>query len=247
MLEIKGLSKSYNGIRVLDGLDLQVRDGEFLCILGPSGCGKTTLLRIIAGLEKADRGTITLDGRALDTPNPRVGMVFQEYALFPWRNVLQNITFGREIAGVPEEEREREARAYLELLGLKRFEKSYPHELSGGMRQRVALARTLINNPSIILMDEPFGALDAQTRNHLQGELLKIWDRERKTILFVTHSVDEAVYLADRVVVMSARPGKIKEVHPIELSRPRVRTSLQANQIRDKLLSSLGSEIAKTI
>jgi NitT/TauT family transport system ATP-binding protein len=170
-------------------------------------------------------------------------MVFQEYSLFPWRTVIDNIAFGLELRGIPPNERMVRSRQYLKMVGLERFEKRYPHELSGGMKQRVAIARALVNNPRALLMDEPFGALDAQTRNIMQSELLRIWSEEKKTVVFVTHSVDEAIYLADRIVIMSARPGKIKDVIDIPLARPRNRTSSEVNQIRDRILSDLRSEM----
>jgi NitT/TauT family transport system ATP-binding protein len=170
-------------------------------------------------------------------------MVFQEYSLFPWRTVIDNIVFGLELKGVPAKERQAQGRQYLKMVGLERFETRYPHELSGGMKQRVAIARALVNRPRALLMDEPFGALDAQTRNLMQSELLRIWQEERKTVVFVTHSVDEAIYLADRIVIMSARPGKIKDIIEIALPRPRNRTSTEVNAIRDRILCDLRSEI----
>lgn len=252
MLKVSGLTKTYQSeeggkVRALLDFDLEVKDKEFICFIGPSGCGKTTLLRIIAGLERPDSGSITLNGKTITGPGPVRGMVFQEYSLFPWRTVLKNITFSLELKKVPKTERESIARKYLELVGLEKFADSYPHELSGGMKQRVAIARALVNDPMVLLMDEPFGAVDAQTRNRLQVELLKIWEKEKKTVLFITHSVDEAVYLADRVVVFTARPGRIKEIFPIDLPRPRDRTSHAANAIRERILSSLGAEIISAI
>jgi NitT/TauT family transport system ATP-binding protein len=252
VLTVKDICKKYeaddgDGLQALQNIDIEVKDKEFVCIIGPSGCGKTTLLRIIAGLEKADSGYVTLNNKPILTPGPDRGMVFQEYSLFPWRTVLKNITFSLELKKIPKAERNKIAREYLELVGLEKFADSYPHELSGGMKQRVAIARALVNDPKVLLMDEPFGAVDAQTRNRLQQELLKIWEKEQKTIMFITHSVDEAVFLADRVVVFTARPGKIKEIIDIDLPRPRDRTSLEANIIRERLLSSLSSEIIAAI
>lgn len=247
LLEITGVSKHFladgKEMVVLQDINLSIRDNEFICFIGPSGCGKTTLLRIIAGLEEASAGSVTLNGEPIRGPSPERGMVFQEYSLFPWRTVMDNIAFGLELKGVPRPERERRARQYLKMIGLEKFGSRYPHELSGGMKQRVAIARALINDPKAILMDEPFGALDAQTRNIMQSELLRIWQEERKTVVFVTHSVDEAIYLADRIVVMSARPGRIKEIFEIGLPRPRNRTSPEVNAIRDRILSDLRSEI----
>jgi NitT/TauT family transport system ATP-binding protein len=252
VLEVKNICKIYeaddgDSVQALQNIDIEVKDKEFVCIIGPSGCGKTTLLRIIAGLEKPDSGSVTLNNETILAPGPDRGMVFQEYSLFPWRTVLKNITFSLELKKIPKAERNKIANEYLELVGLEMFADSYPHELSGGMKQRVAIARALVNDPKILLMDEPFGAVDAQTRNRLQQELLNIWEKEQKTIMFITHSVDEAVFLADRVVVFTARPGKIKEIIDIDLPRPRDRTSLEANIVRERLLSSLSSEIMAAI
>ncbi|MDM7935175.1 MAG: ABC transporter ATP-binding protein [Methanothrix sp.] len=233
-------------MEVLRDINLSISENEFVCFVGPSGCGKTTLLRIIAGLEDPTTGTVTLSGEPIMGPGPERGMVFQEYSLFPWRTVLDNVAFGLELKGVPSEERRGRAREYLRMVGLERFEARYPHELSGGMKQRVAIARALVNDPRALLMDEPFGALDAQTRNVMQSELLRIWEERRKTVVFVTHSVDEAIYLADRIVIMSARPGRIKDVIEVDLPRPRKRTSIEVNQIRDRILSDLRSEIVTT-
>lgn len=247
LLEVRSVSKVFDvdgkTMEVLRDISMSVDEGEFICFIGPSGCGKTTLLRIIAGLEFPSSGSVLLDGAPIKGPGPERGMVFQEYSLFPWRTVLDNVAFGPEIRGVPKEERYRIAREYLKMVGLERFESRYPHELSGGMKQRVAIARALVNNPKALLMDEPFGALDAQTRNVMQSELLRIWEQERKTIIFVTHSVDEAIYLGDRIIVFSARPGRVKEIIGIDLPRPRKRTSLEVNRIRDKILQDLRAEI----
>ncbi len=242
MLKINNLSKKYDDLLVLDNINLEIADSEFICLLGPSGCGKTTLLRIVAGLEEATTGRITLNNQSITGPNTCIGMVFQDYALFPWRNILDNAIFGLEMKGVDKETARTKARKYLRLLGLERFEKSHPHELSGGMKQRVAILRALLIKPEVLLMDEPFGALDAQTRNQLQIELLKIWNKDKKTVLFVTHSVDEAVYLADRVIILSKRPGRIKETIEINLPRPRDRTSMEVNKIRSRVLKTLGAE-----
>ncbi|HNX39843.1 MAG TPA: ABC transporter ATP-binding protein [Methanothrix sp.] len=248
LLEIKGVSKLFladgKEMVALQDINLNIRFSEFICFIGPSGCGKTTLLRIIAGLEEASEGTVTLNGEPITGPSPERGMVFQEYSLFPWRTVMDNIIFGLELKGVSKDERTERARQYLKMIGLEKFESRYPHELSGGMKQRVAIARALVNDPKAILMDEPFGALDAQTRNVMQSELLRIWQEEKKTVVFVTHSVDEAIYLADRIVIMSARPGRIKDIIDIDLPRPRNRTSPEVNAIRDRILCDLRSEIA---
>lgn len=226
----------------LDTVNLEIKDKEFVCFIGPSGCGKTTLLRTIAGLEFPDSGEITLDGEKITVPDSKRGMVFQEYSLFPWSTVIQNITFGPQMQGMSKGESLERAEKYLKLVGLEQFRNSYPYELSGGMRQRVAIARALANEPKVLLMDEPFGALDAQTRNTLQNELLDVWAKNQITIVFVTHSVDEAVFLADKIVVMTARPGKIKKVINVDLPRPRDRTSSEANELRHQLLRMLAEE-----
>jgi NitT/TauT family transport system ATP-binding protein len=245
MLSIKHLTKRFNDFTALQDVSLEVNNGEFVCLLGPSGCGKTTLLRLTAGLDFPTEGELFLDGKKIEGVNKECGFVFQEYVLFPWRTVKDNIEFGPEVRGVQKDERERISEYYIDLVGLKGFENHYPHELSGGMKQRVGIARAYANNPKLLLMDEPFGALDAQTRNIMQAELLRIWEKEHISVLFVTHSVDEAVYLADRVVVMSARPGTVKEVFENRLQRPRVRTSPEANVLRDSVLKSLGAEIKR--
>jgi len=246
MLTISGVSRFFESetgtVEALRDINLDVFDKEFMCFIGPSGCGKTTLLRIVAGLDQPTSGEVLLDGKVIKSPDPERGMVFQEYSLFPWRTIIDNVAFGLEIKGVPKKERYEIARKYLKMVGLEAFEQSYSYELSGGMRQRVAIVRALANDPKVLLMDEPFGSVDAQTRNLLQGELLRIWGEERKTVLFITHSIDEAVYLADRVVVLSARPGQIREIIEIDLERPRQRTSVDVNVIRERLLGLLGEE-----
>ncbi|MFH1323108.1 MAG: ABC transporter ATP-binding protein [Methanobacteriota archaeon] len=244
-LILKGVSRKFNGLLAVSDVNLEVADGEFVCLLGPSGCGKTTILRMAAGLDAPTEGELLLDSRKIEGVNKECGFVFQEYVLFPWRTVKENIEFGPEMKGMKKNECERISQHYIELVGLKGFEDHYPHELSGGMKQRVGIARAYANNPKLLLMDEPFGALDAQTRNLMQGELLRIWEKEHISALFVTHSVDEAVYLADRVVVLSARPGTVKEIFDITLPRPRVRTSPEANALRDSILKSLGTEIKR--
>ncbi len=251
-IKVKNLRKVFmtrdaNNVVALDDVSFSVREGEFVCIVGPSGCGKTTLLRIIAGLERPTSGSVTLDGKPVSAPGKDRCMVFQEYALFPWRTVLKNITFGLENLKIPKDERLRIAKRYIELVGLQSFEERYPHELSGGMRQRVGIARALAIEPEVLLMDEPFGSLDAQTRNMLQMELLEIWSKTQKTILFVTHSVDEAVFLADKIVVLSARPAVVKEILEVDLGRMRDRTSLEFNEIRSKVLKILQKESEKAM
>jgi NitT/TauT family transport system ATP-binding protein len=240
-LIIEHLSKQFtkNGQDTVDSLadiNVKIQNGEFICILGPSGCGKTTLLRIVAGLENPTTGKVLIDETIIDRPNPKLGMIFQDYSLYPWRTVNENIVFGLELHGIAKEQRDEVAQKYLELAGLSGFGNSYPYELSGGMRQRVAVVRALAVDPTVLLMDEPFGALDAQTRNRLQQDLLEIWVKTKKTILFVTHSVDEAVFLADRIVVLTPRPGHVCDVIPVEITRPRDRTSVEFAKIRRYVL-----------
>ena len=251
-LEITGLCKFFEdkkateNVHVLDDLHYHVPDGRFLSIIGPSGCGKTTLLRIIAGLEKPSAGNLLLDGREMSSHVDRVGLVFQEYALFPWRTTLQNVELGLEMMGVPKKERCAAAMAYIRSFGLSDFENNYPHELSGGMQQRVAIARTLITDPKLVLMDEPFGSLDSQTRNNLQTFLLGLWQKQKVTIIFVTHNVDEAVFLSDQVLVFSKRPARIVDHFDITATRPRERTSPESNQMRKKILDTLEAEKSGT-
>lgn len=246
-LVLDHVSKIYNSndgkVHSLIDISLNVEPNEFLCIIGPSGCGKTTLLRLIAGLDTPTSGKITLNGVEVKEPSPERGMIFQEYSLFPWRNVLRNVEFGLEILGI--ENKQEIAEHYLNLVGLDKVKSKYPYELSGGMKQRVAIARALATNPSILLMDEPFGSLDAQTRNMIQDELLSIWDKTRKTILFVTHSVDEALYLADRIIVMSRSPGQIIEELKVDVERPRERTDDAIVKERYRILKLLGVELKK--
>ncbi|HTM73767.1 MAG TPA: ABC transporter ATP-binding protein [Pseudolabrys sp.] len=227
----------------LSSIDLDIGEDEFLTILGPSGCGKSTLLNIIAGFEQATDGEVRLDGQIIRNPGPDRGVVFQEYALFPWLNVAQNIEFGLRERGVPKAERKDRVTRQISTVGLDGFEDRFPQELSGGMRQRVALARVLVNDPKILLMDEPFAALDAQTRTIMQTELLRVWSAERRTALFVTHNIEEAVLLGDRLVVMTARPGRIKEIVNVELPRPRDVTSAEFNEIRRYVASLLEGEV----
>lgn len=244
VIHVKGLTKAFitergEQLTAVDGIDLDVSTNEFVCIVGPSGCGKSTALRIIAGLEKATSGTVQYRGESVTKPGKEVGMVFQEYSLFPWLTVLDNIAAGLEFAGIPKAERREKAKEYLAIVGMPDFADAFPHELSGGMRQRVAIARALANDPDVLLMDEPFGALDAHTRILLQRELLRIWEVTQKTILFVTHSVDEAVYLADRIVIMSHHPGTISDVLTVDMPRPRSRAMPEFGKLTDSILSAL--------
>jgi NitT/TauT family transport system ATP-binding protein len=237
MLEVRQLSKVFfeqndprnPGLVALYNISLAIRKNEFVSLLGPSGCGKTTLIRIIAGLLPADRGEVMVNGKAVTSPGRDRCMVFQQFGLLPWRTVLSNVELGMEIEGICKDERSAIAKQYLELVGLKGFENYYPHQISGGMQQRVGIARALSKNPDILLMDEPFGAVDAQTREQLQEELLKIWARTEATVVFVTHSIDEALYLSDRVVVMQGRPGRVKEEVTVDLPRPRWEGDVKAD------------------
>jgi NitT/TauT family transport system ATP-binding protein len=227
LIEASGIVKIYptvSGEPVLapDHLDMAVRDGEFVCLVGPSGCGKSTLLRLLAGLDRADAGTITLAGKRIDGPSAEIGVVFQQATLLPWLTVWQNVTVPLRVGGHRIGEREGAVRDLLGIAGLQGFENKYPYELSGGMQQRVAIVRALVRDPKLLLMDEPFGALDALTREKMNAELQRIWLASRKTVVLITHSIDEAVFLGDRVVVMSARPGRIVREIAVNLPRPRV-------------------------
>lgn len=238
-IHIEQVNKVFNSgdkqVIALKDINLQIQPGEFICLLGPSGCGKSTLLNALAGFALPSSGTIQVQGQAVRSPGPERGMVFQEYALFPWMTVAQNIGFGLEIKGTAKPERDRIVSQLMEKLGLADFATRYPKDLSGGMRQRVAIARILALDSPIMLMDEPFGALDALTRRNLQDELLRIWAELGKTIVFVTHSIEEAVYLADRIVVMTYRPGTIKRDIPVSLARPRDPSSAEFNQLKREL------------
>jgi NitT/TauT family transport system ATP-binding protein len=224
-LDLNSISKIYTQrgrpFAALKEVSLQIQAGEFISIVGASGCGKTTLLRIVDGLISPTRGSVFVDGKPATRPGPDRGFVFQQDALFPWRTVLDNIVFGLEVQGKPKREARARADRLIQLVGLGGFEQHFPHELSGGMRQRANLARALTIDPDILLMDEPFASLDAQTREIMQAELLRVWRSNRKTVLFVTHQIDEAVYLADRVVVMTSRPGQVKAVLDVNIVRPR--------------------------
>jgi NitT/TauT family transport system ATP-binding protein len=231
MIEIDHVSQTFQtsgrqSHLAISDISLRIEDGAFVSILGPSGCGKSTLLYIVGGFVNPTEGVAKVKGTAITGPGPDRGPVFQEFALFPWKNVLGNVVYGLRQQGVPRAEAEAQSRRLIEMVGLKGFENFYPKELSGGMKQRVAIARTLAYRPAVLLMDEPFGALDAHTRTRLQNDLLNIWERDRKTVLFVTHSVDEAVFLSDKVVVMTRAPGRIKEIVEIDLPRPRRRAEL---------------------
>lgn len=232
--------KGRDQVLALDNINLSIRQGEFLCILGPSGCGKTTLLNIVAGLEQADSGWVLVDNEQVKRAGADRVVVFQEDALFPWLSVIKNVEFGLKMQGVSPKERRKIAEEYLEMVQLQDFAQANPHQLSGGMKQRVAIARALAMNPKVLLMDEPFAALDAQTRAMLHKDLQDIWQRTEKTILFVTHNVAEAVCLADRVIVMSSRPGRIKKEIKIKLPRPRLENDLLLQRYKDEILEVMG-------
>ncbi len=234
-LRIEAVGKRYGAVEALRGADLRVERGEFICLLGASGCGKSTLLRLIAGFEPASDGRIVVAGREVTGPGPDRGMVFQDYGLFPWLSVRDNIGFGPKARGVAKAEVARIADRFVATVGLTRFADAYPHQLSGGMKQRVAIARVLANDATLVLMDEPFGALDAMTRERLQDELLAIWAERRLTVLFVTHAIEEAIFLADRVIVMSPGPGHIVADERVALPRRRDVASPEFNEVRRRL------------
>jgi NitT/TauT family transport system ATP-binding protein len=222
----------------LGGVDLEIADQEFVTIVGPSGCGKSTMLNILAGLDEPTSGRVTVDGEPVSGPSPDRGVIFQQYALFPWLTVRKNVEFGLKIAGLGAEERRRRAEHFIDLVGLTQFADAYPKTLSGGMKQRCAIARAYAVDPQVLLMDEPFGALDALTRVTLQEQLLQTWSQEKRTVAFITHDVDEAVFLANRVIVMAARPGRIHEIVPVDLPYPRteeVRLSPEFAEIRNRV------------
>ncbi|MDR0335123.1 MAG: ABC transporter ATP-binding protein [Methanomassiliicoccaceae archaeon] len=226
----------------IENISLEIGKNELVSILGPSGCGKTTVLRMIAGLVEPSGGEILVDGNKVTGPGPDRGMVFQDFALFPWRSVWKNVEFGLEVAGMPKAQRDEKVERYLEIVGLTDFADARVHELSGGMKQRVGIARAMVNNPKVVLMDEPFGSLDAQTRNIMQAGLIKILDKTDQTIVFVTHSVDEAVFLSDRIVILTKRPATIKEIINIPWPRPRDRASPEFTALRKRILTELEKE-----
>ncbi|HEY3432651.1 MAG TPA: ABC transporter ATP-binding protein [Rhodocyclaceae bacterium] len=245
-LTINKLNKTYNtknqSLKVLEDVSLSIAPGEFVSIVGTSGCGKSTLLRLIIGLENDYQGDLLLDGKPIVGTSLDRGIVFQEHRLFPWLTVEQNVGLALQNSTLSEQEKRKSILDHIKLVGLSGFEKAYPHQLSGGMSQRVAIARGLVNRPEVLLLDEPFGALDAMTKYRLQNELQRIWETEGITMILVTHDVEEAVYLGDRVVVMEPRPGRIRRVVPVELERPRNRTSLDFVRIKEDILSEFGIE-----
>jgi sulfonate transport system ATP-binding protein len=249
-LQIRGIGKEYvidrHPLAVLDSINLEVAEGEFISIVGVSGCGKSTLLKIIAGLEPATAGEVLLDGKTVREPSMDCGIVFQEPRLLPWSTVYQNIDFGIP-QGIGAEERRKRITIHLELVGLTGFAKALPNQLSGGMQQRVSIARALAGKPGALLLDEPFGALDALTRIQMQREILRIWEAEKRTMILVTHDIDEAIFLGDKVVVMSKRPGKVQKIFPVEFSRPRNRTSEDFQAIRAKIYGQFFDESEQSV
>ncbi|MDI1271370.1 MAG: ABC transporter ATP-binding protein [Polaromonas sp.] len=252
ILEISQVSKTFAGANggtvALQATDLSVAENDFITILGPSGCGKSTLLRMVAGLDTPSTGSITLDGRPVTGPGADRGMVFQSYTLFPWLSILENVCFGLREKGLPLAEQHAIARPFINKVGLKGFENHFPKQLSGGMQQRTALARALANNPRMLLMDEPFGALDHQTRELMQELLQGIWEAERKTVLFVTHDIDEAIFMGNRVVVMSARPGRIKCDLKVDIAHPRhysVKTTPVFMELKARLTEEIRIEVQR--
>ncbi len=236
-------------VEALKGLSLEVARGEFLSLVGPSGCGKSTFLNLLLGLLRPDAGEIRIAGKPIAGPAPDRAMVFQEFGLLPWRTVLANVELGLELKGAQPAARRQRAMELIHLVGLRGFDRHYPHELSGGMKQRVGLARALATDPDVLLMDEPFAALDAQTRDLMQAELLQIWDQSKKTVIFVTHSIEEAAYLSDRVIVVSARPGRTVDIIPVRLPRPRdyeMRLSPEFNELKLRIWKALKEELALT-
>ncbi len=251
IIDIKGVDKVFKlqdqTINALSGANLTIAGREFVCLIGASGCGKSTLLRIMAGFEKPTAGEALMWGKPIDGPDPTRGMVFQDYALFPWLSVRDNIGFGPASRGLSRGEVNATVDKFVELVGLQRFATAYPHQLSGGMKQRVAIARVLANDAELVLMDEPFGALDAMTRERLQDELLEIWQRTGLTVVFVTHSIEEAIFLAGRVVVMTPGPGRIESDNALDLPRPRDVASPEFNAIRRALGTKLHSHHGKKV
>jgi NitT/TauT family transport system ATP-binding protein len=250
-IKVNDVSKAFpqkeEKLQVLSHISFDIEQGEFLCLLGPSGCGKSTLLNILAGFESAEVGNVQIDGAIVKTPSIKNVTIFQNYGLLPWRNVLKNVELGLESLKLPKAERDSIARRYIEMVGLKGFEKAHPRQLSGGMQQRVAIARALAVSPNILFMDEPFGALDAITRLKMQDDLLRITRTQKTTTIFVTHDIEEAVYLADRIAIMSASPGQIQKIVTVNLPTKRDRTSEEFVQIRDDIFDALNSKTEKII
>jgi len=250
MISIESVSKSFGNFNALSSVNLKVAKGEFLVLLGASGCGKSTLLNMITGFEKPTTGRIVVNGREVKDIDPHCGMVFQQYALFPWMNVIDNVAFGLKMKGISRAERHKTAQKYIEMVGLKGFENAYPKALSGGMKQRVSIARVLANDPDVILLDEPFAALDAMTRQVLQEELVHIYEKSGKTVVFITHSIDEALMLSTRMIILSARPGRVACDIANDLPHPRnadVQLSQQYNELKTQIWSTVQSEVMRSL
>lgn len=245
-LHIENIKKEFQNsndkLEVVDGVSLDVYDNEFLVLLGPGHCGKSVFLNILGGLEKPTEGQIYLDGKIVEGIDPRIGMVFQKWSLLPWKTVMENVEIGPKFRGIDKKTRREKAQQYIDLVGLHGFENSYPSQLSGGMKQRVGIARAYTNDPEILIMDEPFGALDAQTRYAMEEEIIKIWQKQKRTIIFVTNNIEEAVYLGDRIVLFSARPAKIKKIYENSLPRPRDMISKEFLDLRTEI--SANSDLA---
>ncbi len=248
-LKVENLSKEFsmNGesLQVLNAISFDVKEGEFLTIVGPSGCGKTTLIRLIAGLENPTSGKILLENVSISKPSKKIGYVPQEFSLFPWKTVKKNIGFGLRLQGINKIQFEVKINELLDLIGLKQFENYYPKDISGGMRQKVAIARALAINQTLLLLDEPLISIDAQNRNKLQDDLIEIWQKSKRTIIFITHNIDEALYLSDRIIILSKLPSSIKKIVKVPLKRPRERTSSEFNFIRKELLETLSNSFLK--
>lgn len=250
MISIQGIAKHYGDFKALERVDLEIEKGEFVVLLGASGCGKSTLLNLVTGFDKPTAGRIVVNGREVNKVDPHCGMVFQQYALFPWLTVLDNVAFGLKMKGIAKAERLDVARRFIDMVGLQGFEDKYPNALSGGMRQRVSIARVLANDPDVILLDEPFAALDAMTRQVLQDELLQIYEKSKKTIIFITHSIDEALLLSTRMLIMSARPGRVVTDIRNDLPMPRnaqVQLSPRYNELKGQIWDTVQSEVMRSL
>ncbi|MDR0260068.1 MULTISPECIES: ABC transporter ATP-binding protein [unclassified Comamonas] len=250
MISVQGIAKHYGDFKALERVDLEIEKGEFVVLLGASGCGKSTLLNLVTGFDKPTAGRIVVNGREVNKVDPHCGMVFQQYALFPWLTVIDNVAFGLKMKGIAKAERLQVARRFIEMVGLKGFEDKYPNALSGGMRQRVSIARVLANDPDVILLDEPFAALDAMTRQVLQDELLQIYEKSKKTIIFITHSIDEALLLSTRMLIMSARPGRVVTDIRNDLPMPRnaqVQLSPRYNELKGQIWDTVQSEVMRSL
>ncbi|QMV75597.1 ABC transporter ATP-binding protein [Comamonas piscis] len=250
MISIEGIAKHYGDFKALERVDLEIEKGEFVVLLGASGCGKSTLLNLVTGFDKPTAGRIVVNGREVNKVDPHCGMVFQQYALFPWLTVIDNVAFGLKMKGIAKAERLEVARRFIEMVGLRGFEDKYPNALSGGMRQRVSIARVLANDPDVILLDEPFAALDAMTRQVLQDELLQIYEKSKKTIIFITHSIDEALLLSTRMLIMSARPGRVVTDIRNDLPMPRnaqVQLSPRYNELKGQIWDTVQSEVMRSL